>query len=120
MLHFGIPAYRLPREDLMKEIRRIESMGVTIVLNHKVDDVLAEQKAGGFDAVFIAIGAISPSTSTFRPATRSKVLDAVSLLRDVETGERAARSAAASWSMAAATPRWTPPAPRAASAPTRR
>ncbi len=27
MLHFGIPAYRLPRADLMQEIRRIEEMG---------------------------------------------------------------------------------------------
>jgi len=34
MMHFGIPAYRLPREDLMKEVRRIEAMGVKIVLNH--------------------------------------------------------------------------------------
>src|SRR5664280_659933 len=28
MLHFGIPAYRLPRDVLMTEIRRIESIGV--------------------------------------------------------------------------------------------
>jgi len=26
MMHFGIPAYRLPRADLMNEIQRIESM----------------------------------------------------------------------------------------------
>ena len=57
MLHFGIPAYRLPREDLMREIARIEAFGVTIMLNHKVDDLLAEQAAGGFDALFVAIGA---------------------------------------------------------------
>ena len=37
MLHFGIPAYRLPRADLLAEIARIERMGVRIVLNHKVD-----------------------------------------------------------------------------------
>ena len=46
MLHFGIPAYRLPRADLMREIARIEAMGVRIVLNHKVTD-LAGRKAGG-------------------------------------------------------------------------
>ena len=33
MMQFGIPAYRLPRGDLMKEIARIERMGVRIVLN---------------------------------------------------------------------------------------
>ena len=71
MLHFGIPAYRLPRADLMKEIARIESMGVKITLNHKVEDVLAEQQSGGFDAVFIAIGAhASARRSTSRRATR--------------------------------------------------
>ena len=43
MMHFGIPAYRLPRENLMKEIQRIEAMGVEIVVNHKVEDVLAEK-----------------------------------------------------------------------------
>src|SRR5579859_2260999 len=48
MMHFGIPAYRLPRADLMREIERIEAMGVTIVLNHKVTDVQAELTEGGF------------------------------------------------------------------------
>ena len=56
MMHFGIPAYRLPRDVLMQEIVRIEAMGVRIVLNHKVEDVLAEQASGKFDAVFVAIG----------------------------------------------------------------
>ena len=57
MMHFGIPAYRLPRADLMLEIHRIEEMGVGIACDHKVEDVLAERDAGGFDAVFTAIGA---------------------------------------------------------------
>ena len=86
MLHFGIPAYRLPRDDLMREIGRIESMGVRIVLNHSVDDVLAEQRAGGFDAVFIAIGAHLSEHVDIPARDAPKVLDAVALLRDVETG----------------------------------
>lgn len=45
MMHFGIPAYRLPREDLMTEIRRTQDMGVEIILNHKVEDVIAEKDA---------------------------------------------------------------------------
>ena len=56
-MHFGIPAYRLPRADLMREIRRIEDMGVRDRLNHKVEDLVAEREPGDFDAVFIAIGA---------------------------------------------------------------
>jgi NADPH-dependent glutamate synthase beta subunit-like oxidoreductase len=87
MLHFGIPAYRLPRADLMKEIRRIESTGVKIVLNHRVENVLAEMKDGGFDAVFIAIGAHVSKHVDIPARDAVKVLDAVNLLRDVETGE---------------------------------
>ena len=46
MMHFGIPAYRMPRDILDAEIRRIEDMGVKIVLNHKVEDLIAERDAG--------------------------------------------------------------------------
>jgi formate dehydrogenase (NADP+) beta subunit len=87
MLHFGIPAYRLPRKDLMREIARIEKMGVKIVLNHKVEDVLAEKFAGGFDAVFIAIGAHVSKHVDIPARDAVKVLDAVSLLRGVSTGQ---------------------------------
>ncbi len=87
MMHFGIPAYRLPRADLMKEIRRIEDMGVRIVLNHKVDDLLAEKEAGRFDAVFVAIGAHVSKHVEIPARDAVRVLDAVSLLRGVSTGE---------------------------------
>jgi len=87
MMHFGIPAYRLPREDLMREIRGIEAMGVRIVTNHRVTDVLAEKENGGFDAAFIAIGA-SISKHVDIPARDAvRVLDAVSLLHNVKLGE---------------------------------
>ncbi len=87
MMHFGIPAYRLPRADLMREIKRIEAMGVKIVTNHKVEDVLAEKKHGKFDAVFMAIGAGVGKHADIPAWDAVRVLDAVSLLHDVTTGE---------------------------------
>jgi NADPH-dependent glutamate synthase beta subunit-like oxidoreductase len=87
MMHFGIPAYRLPREELNKEIKRIEDMGVKIVLNHKVDDILAEKKAGNFDAVFIAIGAHLSKRVDIPARDAGKMFDAVSFLRSVGQGE---------------------------------
>ncbi len=87
MMHFGIPAYRLPRADLMREITRIESMGVRIVLNHKVEDLPAEKAAGSFDAVFIAIGAGVAKHVHIPARDAVRVLDAVSLLRDAKSGE---------------------------------
>jgi formate dehydrogenase beta subunit len=87
MMHFGIPAYRLPRKDLMEEIGRIEQMGVRIVLNHKVENLLAEKEAGHFDAVFVAIGAQLGKRVDIPERDAAKVFTAVSLLHSVETGE---------------------------------
>jgi NADPH-dependent glutamate synthase beta subunit-like oxidoreductase len=86
MLQFGIPAYRLPRAGLAAEIARIERFGVRIVLDHPVTDVKAEQQAGGFDAVFVAIGAHVAQHANIPARDAAKVLDAVSLLRDAGTG----------------------------------
>jgi len=88
MMHFGIPAYRLPREELMKEVRRIEAMGVRIVLNHRVEDLLAEKETGGFDAVFTAIGAHVSKHVDIPVRDAARVLDAVSFLREAGAGEK--------------------------------
>src|SRR5512134_3728510 len=86
MMHFGIPAYRLPRDVLDAEVKRIEDMGVRIVLNHKVEDVLAEKDAGDFDAVFIAVGAHLGKKTSIPARDAGKILDAVTFLRDVDAG----------------------------------
>jgi formate dehydrogenase beta subunit len=88
MMHFGIPAYRLPREELMREVRRIEELGVKIVLDHKVDDLVAEKDAGYFDAVFAAIGADVARRIDIPARDAGRVLDAVSFLHGVSSGER--------------------------------
>ncbi len=87
MMHFGIPAYRLPRDALMQEVRKIEAMGVRIVLDHKVEDLIAEQAAGRFDAVFLAIGAGVGKHVDIPARDAPRVLDAVSYLHGVTTGE---------------------------------
>ncbi len=86
MMHFGIPAYRLPRQDLEADIRRIESLGVKIVLNHKVEDLLAEQQEGGFDAAFVAVGAHLSKRIDIPARDAGKILDAVGFLREVGAG----------------------------------
>lgn len=86
MLHFGIPAYRLPRADLLREIARIQSLGVTIVLDRKVEDLRADMQAGGFDAAFVAVGAHVSRHVDIPARDAARVLDAVGLLRDVASG----------------------------------
>ncbi len=86
MLHFGIPAYRLPRNILDAEIQRIVDMGITVKLNYKVTDIEKEKTEGNFDAVFIAIGAGLAKKIDIPGQAAVKMLDAVSFLHDVETG----------------------------------
>jgi NADH-quinone oxidoreductase subunit F len=66
MLVQTIPAYRLPREVLAREIRMIESMGVDIFTGMKLgrDFTLDSLRDEGFEAAFIGVGApvgIKPS-----------------------------------------------------------
>ncbi len=86
MMHFGIPSYRLPRDVLDEEVKRIEDMGVKIVLNHKVEDLMTEKEDGSFDAVFVAVGAHIGKKTDIPARDAGKVLDAVSFLRDVDAG----------------------------------
>jgi NADPH-dependent glutamate synthase beta subunit-like oxidoreductase len=88
MLRFGIPAYRLPADVLAAEVRRIEALGVRIVLGHTVTDVLAERREGRFDAVFAAVGAHIAKRVDISASDAGPVIDAIALLRSVASGER--------------------------------
>jgi NADH-quinone oxidoreductase subunit F len=59
MLVQTIPAYRLPRETLAREIRMIEQLGVTIETNKRLgkDFTIQELRDKKYDAIFIGIGA---------------------------------------------------------------
>lgn len=87
MLRFGIPAYRLPRDMLDREVARIVAAGVTLTLNHKVEDVLKARDEGGFDAVFIAIGAHLAKRVDIPAREAGKILDAVSFLEQASLAE---------------------------------
>lgn len=85
MMAYGIPDYRLPRADLQKEIRGILAMpGVTLVCGHRVEDVSAAQQQGGFDAVFVAVGAHQANHVDIPSTDGKKLIDAVSLLEEVK------------------------------------
>jgi NADH-quinone oxidoreductase subunit F len=59
MLVQAIPAYRLPREELAREIRMIERLGVTIETNTRLgrDFSLTGLREQGYEAVFLGVGA---------------------------------------------------------------
>ncbi|MDH3453040.1 MAG: FAD-dependent oxidoreductase, partial [Gammaproteobacteria bacterium] len=87
MMRFGIPRYRLPREVVDGEVQRIVDMGVTLQLNRRVDDIPAVLAKGGFDACFVAIGAHIAKRVDIPGPDAARIVDAVSFLRDMETGD---------------------------------
>ncbi|MGA2283381.1 MAG: NAD(P)-binding protein [Candidatus Dormibacteria bacterium] len=86
MMRYGIPAYRLPRDVLAAEIARVEALGVRFVREHRVTDLAAERAEGGFDAVFVAVGAHLSKHVDIPARDAGRIYDAVSFLRDVAAG----------------------------------
>lgn len=82
MMRFGIPKYRLPREVLDAEIKRIEDLGVRFEFNSKIENV--DDVADDFDAVFLAVGAHIGRHADIPAGGSAKVMDAVQLLADME------------------------------------
>ncbi len=64
VLRYGIPAFRLPRDIIQREVQRLVDMGVRFETNRvigktfTVPQLLSEK---GFDAVFVGVGAGAPS-----------------------------------------------------------
>ena len=86
MMRFGIPKYRLPRDILDGEIQRILDLGIALELNHKVEDIPGAFDNERFDAVFIAVGAHLAKRIDIPAHAAGKILDAASVLHDMETG----------------------------------
>ena len=88
MMRFGIPKYRLPRDILDGEIKRIADLGVEIKLNHRVDSILESMTAGRYDAAFLAVGAHIAKRAYIPAGGAARILDAVSVLRGMEDSDK--------------------------------
>jgi len=88
MMRVGIPAYRLPRDVLEREINAILDEGVELRLNTPVHDINA-LFAQGYAAVFLAVGAHQPQELGI-PGERGTagVHYGVAFLRAVNLGEK--------------------------------
>jgi 2-oxoacid:acceptor oxidoreductase delta subunit (pyruvate/2-ketoisovalerate family) len=89
MLRVGIPAYRLPKNILDKEIKKIEALGVKIKTNFTIgDDLSVEEMRQNYDAVFIATGA-HKSRKLDVPGEEAKgVLSGLEFLAKINMGKR--------------------------------
>lgn len=92
VLMYGIPEYRLPKEVVRREIKKIENLGVvfhlntTVGENFTVDDLFSR----GFDAIFMGTGTGVPKRLTIPGINHPGVRQAIRFLRRVslyESGE---------------------------------
>jgi NADH-quinone oxidoreductase subunit F len=83
MLVQTIPAYRLPREHLEREIRMIEQLGVTIETGKRLgrDFTLDSLRDSGYEAVFVGIGAPADTALKVPGAELEGVISAGDFLR---------------------------------------
>ncbi|MBR2667296.1 MAG: FAD-dependent oxidoreductase [Oscillospiraceae bacterium] len=57
LMYFGIPAYRLPKDIVAREVKNIERAGVNIILNTKVGkDIPFDEFQKKYDAIYVAVG----------------------------------------------------------------
>ena len=84
MMRYGIPKYRLPRDVLDREIEQILRAGVHLECNRRVADVAAAKAEGGFDAVYVAIGAQLSRRAEIPAADSSRIIDALAFLAGTE------------------------------------
>jgi NADH-quinone oxidoreductase subunit F len=87
MLRYGIPSYRLPREELERDIERITSMGVKIVCGAAIGDKLTMARLReDHDAVFVGSGAWADMTMGVTGEDGRGVASGIEFLKNVELG----------------------------------
>lgn len=89
VLMFGIPEYRLPKEIVHKEIKKIENLGVIFHLNTTVGEkfTIDDLFVLGFDAIFMGTGTGIPKRLNIPGSNHPGVRQAIRFLRRVSLYE---------------------------------
>ena len=85
MMSYGIPSYRLPREDVQSEVDIICEAGVKIQYNTDVKNVADVKK--DYDAVLVAVGASAGKVIPLEGYVPEQCTTAVDMLRAVSLGQ---------------------------------
>lgn len=85
MLRLAIPAYRLPKDVLDRDIQNVTALGVEIETGVRVQD-LADLKNQGFDAIFLATGTPGSRKLQLEGEDLPGVMTALDFLRQVNLG----------------------------------
>ena len=86
MLRHGMPAYRMPKSILNRDIKNITALGVEIKTNTKIESIAA-LKEQGYDAVFVGVGNQNPRIIPITGNDLTDVTDCMNFLRETNVGE---------------------------------
>ena len=88
MLRYGIPQYRLPRQVLDAEIRRVLELGVELQTNITIGQhVQLEELERDFQAIFVGIGCQAARRLNVPGEDASNVISGIELLGRVNRGD---------------------------------
>jgi NADPH-dependent glutamate synthase beta subunit-like oxidoreductase len=88
MLRWCIPAYRLPRNELNREVQEILQTGVELRVNTRVGrDVTFEELDRAFDIIYLSVGAQKSSSMNIPGEDAEGVFGAVEFLRAHHLGK---------------------------------
>jgi len=89
ILRYGIPAYRLPRDVLDRELERLAAMGIKFNLGKAIPDATHMQTlCQDYDAVFLAIGAHKSRLPGIVGEKTKGVIAGLSFLREINSGRK--------------------------------
>jgi len=88
MTRYGIPEYRLPYDQIDKDVDYIKSLGVEFQFNTRIGkDITLDKLHEDFDAVFAGTGLHLGRSTRIDGSNHEKCYQAVYLLRDVADGK---------------------------------
>jgi NADPH-dependent glutamate synthase beta subunit-like oxidoreductase len=85
MLRYGIPAYRLPRSIVDRDIKNITALGVKINTDSPISSI-PELKDQGFDAIFLGTGTLEGYSMNLPGEDLDGVMDCMTFLKGSATG----------------------------------
>ncbi len=87
MVRYGIPAYRLPRDVIDREVAVIEQMGASFQYGKRMGkDFTLDELSDAVDAVFLGLGAQVPTSMRVEGEDTRGVQSGVAFLHDVSAG----------------------------------
>ncbi|MDH3454096.1 MAG: FAD-dependent oxidoreductase, partial [Desulfuromonadales bacterium] len=83
VLRYGVPEYRLPKQMVAAETRRIVDLGIEVITGRKLTGADLGELEKDFSAIFIAFGAHDAKRLPQFPKNDSRVLDGIAFLRSI-------------------------------------